>query len=244
LIIHGAAGSSLTLNGLLIAEGALRIDGEISALTLRHCTLVPASSPSLFADTDSVAVTLDHCITGALRIHEGAIVKVNDSVIDALSPSATAYAALDGGASGGRLSLESTTVVGKLRALVLDMVSNSIVVAERATAESIPPVRADRIQEGCVRYSFLTPDSHTPRRFECQPESEAVRPQFTSQRYGDPGYMQLSRRTPPEILSGADDESEMGAFHSLMQAQRETNLLVRLEEYLRFGLEAGIFYAS
>jgi hypothetical protein len=33
----------------------------------------------------------------------------------------------------------------------------------------------------------------------------------------------------------------MGAFHDLFQPQRETNLNVRLEEYLRFGLEAGSF---
>ena len=36
----------------------------------------------------------------------------------------------------------------------------------------------------------------------------------------------------------------MGAFHDLLQAQRETNLRVRLNEYLRFGLDAGIVYAS
>jgi len=36
----------------------------------------------------------------------------------------------------------------------------------------------------------------------------------------------------------------MGAFHNLFQPQRETNLRVRLDEYLRFGLEAGIIYVS
>jgi hypothetical protein len=36
----------------------------------------------------------------------------------------------------------------------------------------------------------------------------------------------------------------MGAFHDLFQPQRETNLKVRLEEYLRFGLEAGSFYET
>ena len=49
---------------------------------------------------------------------------------------------------------------------------------------------------------------------------------------------------PAQIRAGADDEAEMGAFHNLFQPQRETNLRVRLDEYLRFGLEAGIFYDS
>ena len=43
---------------------------------------------------------------------------------------------------------------------------------------------------------------------------------------------------------GAEDESEMGAFSSLRQPQREDALRIRLEEYLRVGLEAGIFYAT
>jgi hypothetical protein len=46
------------------------------------------------------------------------------------------------------------------------------------------------------------------------------------------------------LLQGADDQAEMGVLHDLLQAQRETNLRVRLNEYLRFGLEAGIVYAS
>jgi hypothetical protein len=71
-----------------------------------------------------------------------------------------------------------------------------------------------------------------------------VQPQFTTERYGQPAYCQLSGRCPIEIRTGADDESEMGVFHDVFAPQRQTNLEVRLEEYLRFGLEAGIFYAS
>jgi hypothetical protein len=36
----------------------------------------------------------------------------------------------------------------------------------------------------------------------------------------------------------------MGAFHELYEPQRGTNLRIRLDEYLRFGLEAGIFYVT
>ena len=71
-----------------------------------------------------------------------------------------------------------------------------------------------------------------------------VRPVFTSLRYGDAGYCQLSERTAVQIRQGADDQAEMGAFHDLYQPQRKANLRARLDEYLRFGLEAGIFYAS
>jgi hypothetical protein len=65
-----------------------------------------------------------------------------------------------------------------------------------------------------------------------------------SPRYRDPGYGQLRQATDKSIRQGATDEGEMGVMHALFQPQRETNLRIRLEEYLRFGLHAGVFYAS
>ncbi len=84
------------------------------------------------------------------------------------------------------------------------------------------------------------------RCYRCQPTPDAVKvyPGFTSMRYGNSGYCQLSRDCAAEIRQGADDKAEMGVFHDLYQPQRETNLRVRLDEYLRFGLEAGIFYIN
>ena len=107
---------------------------------------------------------------------------------------------------------------------------------------------ARRRQEGCARFSYLSPGSLSPRRFRCQPATGAdaarVRPIFTSTRFGAPGYFQLSDRSAPEILRGADDESELGAFHDLFLPQREAHLRARLDEYLRFGLEAGVLHAT
>jgi hypothetical protein len=72
----------------------------------------------------------------------------------------------------------------------------------------------------------------------------ALRPHFTSRRYGDAAYLQLAAITPKAIRHGADDEGEIGLLHPLAQPQREANLRIRLDEYLRFGLAAGIFYAT
>jgi hypothetical protein len=69
-------------------------------------------------------------------------------------------------------------------------------------------------------------------------------PSFTSIHYGLPGYAQLRLGAPLEIRTGAEDGSEMGAFCHLKQPQRETNLRVRLEEYLPFGLDAGLIYVT
>ena len=52
----------------------------------------------------------------------------------------------------------------------------------------------------------------------------------------------LAATCPPEIATGADDEGEMGAWHFLQAPQRVRNLRLALDEYLRFGLEAGVFF--
>jgi len=62
--------------------------------------------------------------------------------------------------------------------------------------------------------------------------------------YGHPAYAQLGLTCAEEISTGAEDGSEMGVFSSLKQPQREANLRIRLEEYLPFGLEAGLIYVT
>ena len=71
-----------------------------------------------------------------------------------------------------------------------------------------------------------------------------LEPQFTSMQYGEPGYAQLGLGCATEICIGAEDGAEIGAFCSLKQPQRETNLRIRLEEYLPFGLEPGFIFVT
>ncbi len=71
-----------------------------------------------------------------------------------------------------------------------------------------------------------------------------LQPSFTSIQYGQPGYAQLSSACPEEINTGAEDGSEMGVFSYLKQPQKQANLQNSLQEYLRFGLEAGIFFVN
>jgi len=62
--------------------------------------------------------------------------------------------------------------------------------------------------------------------------------------YGRPDYMQLSGDCAVEITRGADDESEMGAYHDLYQPQRAAGLRTRLDEYSPAGMTAGLIFAS
>jgi hypothetical protein len=261
LLIAGGDQSEVTLNGLLITGGTLRVQGQLRRLRLRHCTLVPGlalaidgsptspDAPALIVESGDTIVEIESCIVGGLRVSVDAKVRIANSIVDATAEDRVAYAGLDAVSAGGALQLVNSTAIGKVWTQELELASNAIFLARLAASDPWKyPVQADRRQAGCVRFSFVPLGSRTPRRYHCQPESDAdgarVRPQFTSLRYGDAGYGQLSARSAAEIRVGADDESEMGAFHDLYAPQRETNLRVRLDEYLRFGLEAGIFYAS
>jgi hypothetical protein len=71
-----------------------------------------------------------------------------------------------------------------------------------------------------------------------------ITPAFTSRRYGNPAYGQLARSCAEPIRTGAEDGSEMGAFHMLRQPQRKANLRLRLDEYMPFGLEPAVEFVT
>jgi hypothetical protein len=253
LQISGAEKSGFELNGLLVSGGSLRLTGQLDSVRLQHTTLAPGKSmPALIVEPGSAKVSISRSILGAVRTDKETQVELSDSMVDAVDGAGatilTAYAALDGTSPGGPLTISRCTVFGKVLVTELALAENSLF---------LNPITARRRQEGCVRFCHVPLTSRTPRRFHCQPEipdgtspAEAqslaarVRPNFTSLRYGDPGYCQLTIDTAQEIRRGAEDGSEMGVFSSLQQPQREDGLRIRLDEYLRVGLEAGIFFAT
>jgi hypothetical protein len=282
-VVRGAAGSQLALNGLLVAGNLLRVPAapdakgapnQLKGIAISHCTFVPGwtlatngdplqpTQPSLAIELPEVGLTVEQSIVGGLRVHVEATATISDSIVDSTSATGVAYAALDGAAAGGTLNLEAVTVIGKIHAQVLQLVSDSALVAALAAGDTqwSAPVVAERRQLGCVRFTYLPPDSRVPSRYECQPPlpteqtdtacasatvgDPALGPVFRSLRYGTPAYCQMEPGTADAIRRGASDEGEMGAFHQLYQPRREINLTVRLGEYLRVGLESGIFYAT
>jgi hypothetical protein len=249
----------------VISGGALELaaaaDDEPRELVLRDCTLVPGRRlnpdgsavspglPSLLISHPFAKVTLERCITGPIQIDREAEITLVDCIVDAGTPQNVAYAGNAAGGPGGTLTARECTVIGKVHAKVIELASNSIFFAALGTAPDetwAAPIIAERRQEGCMRFSFVPNGSFTPRRYRCIPDAAhaQVLPHFTSRRYGDPAYGQLRQVSDLSIRTGADDGGEMGALHALFQPQREANLRLRLDEYLRFGLHAGFFYAS
>ena len=186
----------------------------------------------------------------ALRLLDSIVVAERDG--DAIGSDA---------APGPATAMERTTVLGRTRVAAMLLASESIFEGR---------LHVDRRQPGCLRFCWAPPASRTPRRYRCQPdlrvqvEIEAqerasgivltpaerqlvaarvqrwLLPSWTSRRYGQPAFAQLHDNAPAEIREGAQDGSEMGAFCHLKQPQRIANLRQRLDEYLPYGLDAGI----
>jgi hypothetical protein len=283
LDVRGAAHTIVALNGVQLAGNLIRVpvapDGAgqsnlLSELKLTHCTLVPGATidkdntpqrpaqASVVMELPDTKLAIAASITGAILSDSTISVSASGSIIDATSATGVAYAGLDGASAGGTLNLDAVTVIGKIHAKILQLISNSILLARLSGADTWSvPVLAERRQVGCVRFTYLPPDSRVPSRYRCQPPLPGedvgtvcvaatagmpvdMGPRFTSLRFGTPAYCQMEPITADAIRRGASDEGEMGAFHQLYQPQREANLRVRLVEYLRVGLEAGIFYET
>jgi len=220
---ESAEPGTLVLMGLLI-EGTLTVKaGNLGAAHLLHCTLAPTAATFKCEDNTELALRIERSLVGTLAVGNSA-------------PRLTIAASIvDGDVTARDLSVDSSTVLGVLGAQTLEATSSIL----RGV------VTVQRRQVGCVRFSYLPMSSQSPRRFRCQPADGAtVAPAFVSTDFGHPGFAMLRSGCPPEIAEGAEGETEMGAWRFLYAPRRLRNLRLALDEYLRFGMEAGVFLAD
>ncbi|HEX4004723.1 MAG TPA: hypothetical protein VHX60_00980 [Acidobacteriaceae bacterium] len=243
----------------------------LTHLGITNCTFVPgwalqpdgtpvttyAGLPAVQIAQSGVALVVENSILGSLWIAEEATASLTNSVIDATAATGVAYvASIDPAtqrpSAGGSLTLIGCTVIGKVCASLLTLVSDSIFWSALTAADlaGTPPLWSAalwsmRKQQGCVRFSFVPETAILPRNYECVQQADGQpQPLFYSLRYGDPGYAKLLPSTDSTIRQGADDGGEMGAFHFVLAPLREIDLRTRLQEYMPVNLEYGIFYEN
>jgi hypothetical protein len=265
LHVPGAAANKLSHLGLthctLVPGWALTPNGDPDPTY--------AGLPTLLVESAGLQLEIKKSIVGGLLVDVSATATLSDSIVHAASTSilsgsivdtstsAVAYAAAvdpvtSRPAPGGALTMSGCTVVGKVYASLLSLVSDSIFWAELLAADTAAtpplwsaPLWAVRKQEGCVRFSYLPEGAIVPRHFQCVEQGKgSPQPLFYSLRYGDPGYCKLFSVTDDAIRRGAEDGGEMGAFHFVLAPLRETDLRIRMTEYLPVGLEFGVFYEN
>jgi len=260
-----AAQSSAAQAGVCLAEIVIRHCTLVPGWGLGHdCEPKRPAEPSLELYNVRAHVSIEHSIVGSIQVNEDAVraepipIHISDSLLDATSAEREALGAPGEPSAHAVLTIRRSTVFGIVQVHAIELAENSIF---------NDCLHVARRQLGCMRFCYVEPECRTPRRFHCQPdlviqaveadiqdpdereeaiarERERVRPQFTDRRYGRPGYGQLAFTCAPEIKRGADDESEMGAFHDLFQPQREANLRARLDEYSPASANAGIIFVS
>lgn len=247
---------ALELDGLLVQGGLEVLEGHLGKLRLVHSTLVRDEGGLAVHQPGNqrLEIELLRCICGPIEVSAAAaMLSVNESIVD--------------GDGGGAIQAPSTPVDVQ-RSTVFG--STDLRRLEAGNSIFSDLVTVERRQEDCVRFSYLPPKSTTPRRYRCQPDfalkqrsqelglkpneslppAEAAGiqlrlvPSFSSLSYGHDAYAQLSPACAAEIRQGAEDRSEMGAFGFLRQPQRIANLQSSLDEYLRFGLRAGLILAT
>src|SRR5262249_12892733 len=143
-------------------------------------------------------LVVDACILGCITVAPGGLVEtltMSSSIVHSTDLAGHPVALVQG---EGELDIRGCTVLGALH-------------AHRSEASELlctGPITVDDVQAGCIRFSAFPPGSVVPRAYQTQSLTDP-RSLFTSLRFGDPGYAQLSSVAPQAIARGGEDGTEI-----------------------------------
>ncbi|MFF7838256.1 phage tail protein [Streptomyces ossamyceticus] len=226
---RAARPSELVLDGLSIEGHLIAAPGDLDSLVMSDCTLI--GGPLQATDNPRLTVRLIRTICAWVRLR-GTVpgLRLSDTIL-----------------YGGPMAVDAAPANVEIEACTMP----GIVLARTVTASDSILRGGTRVYEpeqGYLRYSYAPLGSTVSRRYRCHPADPAaaarVAPSFISERQEDPGFYRLAADCPSEIATGAEDGGELGAFHFLHQPWRMADLTAQLDHYLRFGLEAGVFFAD
>ena len=235
-------------------------------------SIVVAPGPAVAPINTRLEVEIAFSIVGALRM-PSQITKLwlLDSIVDGIEKNGDPPGVAVSDAankSGPPAHIERSTLFGASRFLKLEMASESIFTGKVRVDQQ----QQGCVRFSFVPFGSATPQQYRCQpALEIDLEKEKAKadaiksgtpllpgwdtaiendvvlwvvPAFQTDDYGRPDFAQLRLSTPMQIRGGAEDGSEMGAFCVLKQPQRESNLRLRLDEYLPVGLEAGLIYVT
>jgi hypothetical protein len=244
-------GTSLLIDGLWIGiepsgnpladepppvETRLVLEGSFARVVLRRMTLDPGGLRARVDPAQGQAIPfvqlelagaidellIDRCVVGPiLEIAAGvdpcsaALVRLCDSIVvsaDGRPAIRTPVAALE---------MERCTVFGDVEGARIEA-SDCLFDGE---------LRIEDRQGSCLRFSGVGGAAGV-RAYECHSDAAGLPPWlFVSRIFGQPGFAQLAEITPPEILRGAENQAEMGAFNRALDPIRRADLAAKLDEY-------------
>lgn len=231
--------STIVLDGLWIGaqpESSIVLRGDFESVILRHVTLDPGGARTLDEASDDIPtvtlvvegnielLTIESSILGPLHIEsDGYIEKavITDSILQSRDETVPAL-----NLPATELHLQRVTILGDVEAQCL-WASDSLIVGQG---------NIENTQCGCFRFSAAKNNtSQLPRQYR---SIWIDKPNllFTSTRFGDPGYMQLSTVATGNIVRGAENGAEMGVYNALINPIKLDSLRAKVKEYMPFGL--------
>jgi hypothetical protein len=252
-----AAGSRpgvLVLDGLELTRGLSFAVRAVSRVLIRHCTIrAPGGTAiSTTAPLEGAEIAIDSSIVGRINLDSGTApatgsIVISDSIVSADGATGPAISA-----SSLDAQLKNVTVFGT--STFKSLAATNVIFTDSASVA--------RRQSGCVRYSWIASNSTVPRRFRCQPdlaiaaaeakngsplnqsemktEALSVTPVFLDTELDEPTVGMLHGLTRDAIRVGGEDDTEMGVFSSAAEGLRFANLRSLFNDYVPFGLEAGV----
>lgn len=228
--------ASLVLEGVfdrvVISHCTLDPGGEKARIDPNQCEAIPfvqlvvrGDIEELIIESSIVGPIVEDKVTGA----PGAIQKliIRDSIVQSIDPDTSPAIATE----LGTVEMQRVTVFG-------DVKVNRLIASE-ALIQGV--VKVTDNQHGCFRFSATNdnPDKRLPPQFESHLFKPAVPNHFfVSRRFADPGYGQLSETAPEQVVRGAENRSEIGAFSSLLNPIKLDDLRAKVNEFIPFGLIA------
>lgn len=231
--------SLLTLDGLWIgAKGNLNAEiilrGHFEYVVIRNCTLDPGGSKNI-KNEDLFPVNLiieghvenlciESSILGPVIVGNDGYVEqtcIKDSIIQSIDSSVNAVEI-----KTGKTDMERSTIFGQID--LHRLYATEVLITAKSNVTDT--------QNGCFRFSAAPRSSRLPHPFECLLFEHDTNHWFTSRRFGDPGYGQLSDTAPAILMKGAENGSEMGAYGNLLNPIKFEGLKTKIDEYMPFGL--------
>ena len=228
----------LVLDGLWISAGikvSVILRGDYEVVRFQHMTFDPGGKTSrdpgggelpaisLIVEGNIEKLVIDSSIIGPVQLLNNGYVEkieITDTILQSRDKTVAALHLPD-----SELYLERVTVVGDVYTQCL-WAADSLIAGTCSIANT---------QRGCFRFSAAKNNSSLPRPYRSV-WIEKSNKLFSSTRFGDPAFMQLSQTAPLAIERGAENGAEMGAYNTLINPVKLDGLRAKAEEYMPFGL--------
>ena len=240
-LLTGDTNAQLILDGLWIgSQGnknwSIILKGTYDCVTIKNCTIDPGGGVNILGENLNPVpiliegtiqkLVIDASIIATIETKTNGLVEeliICDSILQSVDPTTKAVIDLD---KGKMVHIERTTILGSIKVHRLE--ASEVIITESSDV-------ADT-QTGCFRFSAAPSSSRLSRPYQSFLFKNEAKHWFNSRIFGRPDYAQLSETAPIEILRGAENSSEIGAFSSQINPIKMDGLSAKIEEYMPFGL--------